>query len=699
MKLWNSKKSFFAPQGPLLAGRELGRRGCIGQEDALFRDLYTSCLPCSSWDFGRDSSFGYHGGIFNLEFSPDGKILVAACEQRSFITFDPLTHKPIHCVENAHLDCVNCVRFLDSRTFATCSDDTTIGLWDVRNLRQRITSLKGHSNWVKNIEYAQKDGLLITSGFDGSVYAWNINNYTNEGVSHSRVFHSNGLMRMRLTPDASKMVLCTTNGYLMIVHDLDLKQMAEDLAGFKPNMYRLMQISQTPIPFAMTSSHLFTAKRNRVELITDFPVGNDAEVISSLQIHPHGWCAVSRNTSSDEQSEWTCVHDIQTLSKPPKCGKRSREFDDGDDQDRSKRSAHSASDIFRDTIPEPVLRTGPELGSSVSLIDETASDSDENDIFSSPNDLEDAISRMSDDSSGLQGSLVIRYNGDERSFGGESNSTRYRFTLHSAENASNPVSHSSPNSSRGSIHLESPGGPVSDTNQRGNLFGRGFQVRIRAPLTLEERADGPIEFRLRSSGDPEPTRDLEVHLPNLEYLEALQAIRSRRSRMRDDRSRFSRRPSQRQIEMIDLSGASTSAVFVQAATNFAARTAMYQHSVERRPSQNYDLGIHKNTTRLTHYLEEPNVGRGFIKELCFSNDGRVVASPFGYGVRLLAFDKDCSEMSHSLEGWNQLPVKLREISGSVCHTNVVVSTQFSPIHCMLVSGCLNGKIVWHQPIM
>ena len=32
-------------------------------------------------------------------------------------------------------------------------------------------------------------------------------------------------------------------GYLVVIHDLDLISMCEDLAGFKPNMYRLMQLS------------------------------------------------------------------------------------------------------------------------------------------------------------------------------------------------------------------------------------------------------------------------------------------------------------------------------------------------------------------------------------------------------------------------------------------------------------------------
>lgn len=72
-------------------------------------------------------------------------------------------------------DIVNMIRFLDQRMFATCSDDSTVALWDARNLKQRIRTLQGHSNWVKNIEYSPNDSLLLTSGFDGSIYTWDIN--------------------------------------------------------------------------------------------------------------------------------------------------------------------------------------------------------------------------------------------------------------------------------------------------------------------------------------------------------------------------------------------------------------------------------------------------------------------------------------------------------------------------------------------
>lgn len=62
----------------------------------------------------------------------------------------------------------------------------------------------------------------------------------------------------------------------------------EDLKGFKPNMYRLMQRSQTPLKIGLSYNHVFEQERNRVEFITDWPKGNDANIISSLQVSRGG---------------------------------------------------------------------------------------------------------------------------------------------------------------------------------------------------------------------------------------------------------------------------------------------------------------------------------------------------------------------------------------------------------------------------
>lgn len=57
--------------------------------------------------------------------------------------------------------------------------------------------------------------------------------FTENSFVYNRVFHTNGLMRTRLTPDTNKMLICTTSGYLIIIHNLKLSTLSQDLAGFK----------------------------------------------------------------------------------------------------------------------------------------------------------------------------------------------------------------------------------------------------------------------------------------------------------------------------------------------------------------------------------------------------------------------------------------------------------------------------------
>lgn len=207
--------------------RELGLKTPLGSKDEYARQFYHSLQPETLYDVDPN-----HGGIFSLEYSPEGSFLVAACEKRSILIFDPLNPSLVQSVESAHDDCVNCIKFIDSREFATCSDDYTVALWDVRNLKSKLLDLRGHENWVKSIEYSVEDQLLVTSGFDGGVLTWDLTK-SSEVRSFNKVFSMNGLMRSRLSADGSKMVISTTAGYLMVIHNLDLTMLKTDLAYFK----------------------------------------------------------------------------------------------------------------------------------------------------------------------------------------------------------------------------------------------------------------------------------------------------------------------------------------------------------------------------------------------------------------------------------------------------------------------------------
>ncbi|XP_017777326.1 PREDICTED: DDB1- and CUL4-associated factor 10 homolog, partial [Nicrophorus vespilloides] len=284
----------------IIRDRELGLRRKLGHQDGMSKKIYTNIGK----DHGKYTSKCVdEGGVFNVEFSQDGKLMVAACQDKACVLFDTYNQRIIRKLEDAHDKCVNCVKFLDSQTFASCSDDGLIKLWDTRNLIKCKQTFSGHSNWVKNIEYSEREKVMITSAFDGSIYAWDMSCAAAD--PYEKVFIMNGLMRTKLTPDASKMIIATTSGYLILVHDLELLQMYNDMKTFRPNLYRLMQISDQTFPASTMFNYLFNQgrSRNRIEFIADFP--NRAEVISSIQVHPMGWNVLSRNLSTDDTEEVT----------------------------------------------------------------------------------------------------------------------------------------------------------------------------------------------------------------------------------------------------------------------------------------------------------------------------------------------------------------------------------------------------------
>lgn len=58
--------------------------------------------------------------------------------------------------------------------------------------------------------------------------------YSEEGrVINKPVCHINGLMRIKLLPDSSKLIVCTTSGFILLINDLDLETLGSDIQGFK----------------------------------------------------------------------------------------------------------------------------------------------------------------------------------------------------------------------------------------------------------------------------------------------------------------------------------------------------------------------------------------------------------------------------------------------------------------------------------
>lgn len=109
--------------------------------------------------------------------------------------------------------------------------------------------------------------------------------------------------------------------------------------------------------------------------------------------------------------------------------------------------------------------------------------------------------------------------------------------------------------------------------------------------------------------------------------------------------------------------------------------------------------IYQNTKRLVYYSEESISAKGYIKESCFSPDGRIICSPHNTGVRLLSFAPDCIPYSQTLnlDSNNEFPRKLSEVCQWNSGDHDVLCSQFNPKTPMLVTGCLGGNVTWFYP--
>lgn len=109
--------------------------------------------------------------------------------------------------------------------------------------------------------------------------------------------------------------------------------------------------------------------------------------------------------------------------------------------------------------------------------------------------------------------------------------------------------------------------------------------------------------------------------------------------------------------------------------------------------------IYQNAKRLLYYSEETISVKGFIKESCFSPDGRIIASPHNTGVRLLSFSTDCLPYNKTLSNTvdSGFPRQLSEVCQLNSGYNNVLCAQFNPVTGNLVTGDLGGKISWFYP--
>ena len=113
-----------------------------------------------------------------------------------------------------------------------------------------------------------------------------------------------------------------------------------------------------------------------------------------------------------------------------------------------------------------------------------------------------------------------------------------------------------------------------------------------------------------------------------------------------------------------------------------------------------DFPDHRMLAIKRHEFFAPN----FIKEISFSPDGRLIATPVSNTVKLLAATSECLNFDLHFQNPKQntspSPCELLDVQCPLReHHSPVLCCAFAPRDVLLATGCMDGEIYIHQPVL
>lgn len=153
----------WSPDGTLLA---------FGDEELDLTKIYDVRTQQQVYGFAATTENDiYRRNCSKRAWSPDGKYLALDCD-KEIVILDTKTWQVFRSLSLTQL-VFSMDWSPDSQCLVTGNDNGQIDIWHIKT-RQKISSLTGHTDFVRRVIWARSGKMIVSSSIDGTIRVWRI---------------------------------------------------------------------------------------------------------------------------------------------------------------------------------------------------------------------------------------------------------------------------------------------------------------------------------------------------------------------------------------------------------------------------------------------------------------------------------------------------------------------------------------------
>jgi len=180
----------------------------------------------TSWFDFFESSNGFYSAVF----SPDGKRIVSASLDNTIRIWDAQTGEQIGVPQEGHSDEVRSAAFSpDGKRFVSASLDEAVRIWDAQTGKQIGNPLRGHTDRVCSVAFSPDGKHIVSASYDKTIRIWDAQ--TGKQIGKPLEGHTDTVCSVAFSPDGKRIVSASADKTVRIWDAQTGNQIGNPLKG------------------------------------------------------------------------------------------------------------------------------------------------------------------------------------------------------------------------------------------------------------------------------------------------------------------------------------------------------------------------------------------------------------------------------------------------------------------------------------